>query len=454
MTLSKKQRRYVKMTLEFSGNFKVRRLFKYALPSIIMMVFTSIYGVVDGFFVSNFAGKTPFAAVNLIMPFLMILGCVGFMFGTGGSALIAKTLGQGDHKKANEIFSFIIAACFVSGLVLAAIGYVTLPTVAKLMKAEGELYTDALLYARIILAALPFYVLQYEFQCLFACAGKPKLGLYVTVAAGVTNMILDALFCAVFSWGVAGAAAATAVSQLIGGIVPVIYFARKNTSLLGFCRFKFDGKVLLKTCTNGSSELMSNISMSIVSMLYNLQLMKYLGENGVAAYGVLMYVSLIFQAVFIGYSVGTAPIVGYKFGEDDRAELHSLLKKSVCVIAVFAAFMFAAGELLAKPLSAVFVGYDKELMEITIHAFRVFSFSFLFSGFAIYGSAFFTALNDGLTSALISFLRTLVFQIAAVLLFPLVLDVDGIWLSIVAAEVMAVIVTALFLAGKRKKYGY
>lgn len=442
------------MTLEFSGNFKVRRLFKYALPSIIMMVFTSIYGVVDGFFVSNFAGKTPFAAVNLIMPFLMILGCVGFMFGTGGSALIAKTLGQGDHKKANEIFSFIIAACFVSGLVLAAIGYVTLPTVAKLMKAEGELYTDALLYARIILAALPFYVLQYEFQCLFACAGKPKLGLYVTVAAGVTNMILDALFCAVFSWGVAGAAAATAVSQLIGGIVPVIYFARKNTSLLGFCRFKFDGKVLLKTCTNGSSELMSNISMSIVSMLYNLQLMKYLGENGVAAYGVLMYVSLIFQAVFIGYSVGTAPIVGYKFGEDDRAELHSLLKKSVCVIAVFAAFMFAAGELLAKPLSAVFVGYDKELMEITIHAFRVFSFSFLFSGFAIYGSAFFTALNDGLTSALISFLRTLVFQIAAVLLFPLVLDVDGIWLSIVAAEVMAVIVTALFLAGKRKKYGY
>lgn len=442
------------MTNEFSGSFKVRRLLKYALPSIIMMVFTSIYGVVDGFFVSNFAGKTPFAAVNLIMPYLMILGCVGFMFGTGGSALIAKTLGQGDSKKANEIFSLVVVACFITGVILAVVGVIALPAVAKLMKAEGSLYDDALLYARIILAALPFYVLQYEFQCLFACAGKPKLGLYVTVAAGVTNMVLDALFVAVFPWGIAGAAAATAVSQLIGGIVPVIYFARKNNSLLRLGRFKLDGKVLLKTCTNGSSELMSNISMSLVGMLYNLQLMKYLGENGIAAYGVLMYVSMIFQAVFIGYSVGTSPVVAYKFGEDDRAELHSLLGRSVRVIGAFAILMFAAGELLAKPLSAVFVGYDEKLMKLTVHAFKMFSFSFLFSGFAIYGSAFFTALNDGLTSALISFLRTLVFQIAAVLLFPLIFDVDGIWLSIVAAEVMAVLVTVLFLALKRKKYGY
>lgn len=442
------------MTLEFSGSFNTKRLLKYALPSIVMMVFTSIYSVVDGFFVSNFVGKTPFAAVNLIMPYLMILGCVGFMFGTGGSALIAKTLGQGDHKKANDIFSFVVVACFAIGVILAVVGLIALPTVARLMKAEGVLYDNALLYARIILAALPFYVLQYEFQCLFACAGKPKLGLYVTVAAGVTNMVLDALFVAVFPWGIAGAAAATAVSQFVGGVVPLIYFARKNSSLLHLGRFKFDGKVLLKTCTNGSSELMSNISMSIVSMLYNLQLMKYLGENGIAAYGVLMYVSMIFQAVFLGYAVGTSPVVAYKFGEDDRAELHSLLGRSTKVIGVFAIAMFAVGELLSTPLAKIFVSYDEELMKLTVHAFRVFSFSFLFSGFAIYGSAFFTALNDGLTSALVSFLRTLVFQIAAVLLFPLVLDVDGIWISIVAAEVMAVIVTVLFLAGKRKKYGY
>lgn len=442
------------MTAEFAGKFNTRRLLKYALPSIIMMVFTSIYSVVDGFFVSNFVGKTPFAAVNLIMPYLMILGCVGFMFGTGGSALIAKTLGQGDHKKANDIFSFVVVACFITGVILAVVGIIALPAVAKLLKAEGSLYDDALLYARIILAALPFYVLQYEFQCLFACAGKPKLGLYVTVAAGVTNMVLDALFVAVFPWGIAGAAAATAVSQIIGGVVPLIYFMRKNTSLLRLGRFKFDGKVLLKTCTNGSSELMSNISMSIVSMLYNLQLMKYLGENGIAAYGVLMYVSMIFQAVFLGYAVGTSPVVAYKFGEDDTAELSALLRRSVKVIGVFAVAMFAVGELLSTPLAKIFVSYDKELMDLTVHAFRIFSFSFLFSGFAIYGSAFFTALNDGLTSALISFLRTLVFQIAAVLLFPLILDVDGIWLSIVAAEIMAVIVTVLFLAGKRKKYGY
>lgn len=442
------------MTAEFSGEFNTRRLLKYAVPSIVMMVFTSIYSVVDGFFVSNFAGKTPFAAVNLIMPYLMILGCVGFMFGTGGSALIAKTLGQGDRKKANEIFSFVVVACFITGVILAILGIVALPAVAKALKAEGRLYDDALLYARIILAALPFYVLQYEFQCLFACAGKPKLGLHVTVAAGVTNMVLDALFCAVFPWGIAGAAAATAVSQFIGGVVPIIYFVRKNTSILQLGRFRFDGKVLLKTCTNGSSELMSNISASIVSMLYNLQLMKYLGENGIAAYGVLMYVSMIFQAVFIGYAVGTSPVVAYKYGEDDRDELHCLLRRSIRVIAVFAIAMFAVGELLASPLAKIFVSYDKELMELTVHAFRIFSFSFLFSGFAIYGSSFFTALNDGLTSALISFLRTLVFQVAAVLLFPLILDVEGIWLSIVAAEVMAVICTVLFLIGKRKKYGY
>ena len=442
------------MTTEFSGSFSCGRLIKYALPSIIMLVFTSIYGVVDGFFVSNYVGKTPFAAVNLIMPVLMILGCVGFMFGTGGCALIAKTLGQGDAKKANEIFSLVIAASLVCGLLLETIGYALLPTLARALGAEGKLYDDCLLYARIILIAQPFYVMQSEFQCMFACAGKPKLGLYVTLASGFTNMILDALFVAVFPWGLAGAAAATAISQLVGGAVPLVYFARKNDSLLRLTRFSYDGKVLLKTCTNGSSELMSNISMSVVSMLYNIQLMKYLGENGVAAYGVLMYVSLIFQAVFIGYSVGTAPIVGFKYGEDRPDELRSVLKKSLGMIFGFAIVMFAAGELLAKPLTALFASYDEELTEITVHAFKIFSFSFLFSGFAIYGSSFFTALNNGLVSALIAFLRTLVFQAAAVMIFPLLWGIDGVWISISAAEVTAAAVTALFLLGNRKKYGY
>ena len=442
------------MKIQLSDHFDTRRLLRFSLPSIVMMVFTSIYGVVDGFFVSNFAGKTAFAAVNFIMPLLMILGCVGFMFGTGGSALISKTLGEGEKQRAGQIFSLIVYASVAVGALLGLIGFIFLRPLARLMGAEGSMLDDCVRYGRIILAAQPFYVLQYEFQCLFATAEKPRLGLYVTVAAGVTNMVLDALFVGVFGWGIAGAAVATGLSQAIGGVIPLIYFARPNSSLLRLGRCRFDGRALIKTCTNGSSEFMSNVSMSLVSMLYNMQLMRYAGEDGISAYGVLMYVSMIFQAIFIGYSVGVAPVVGYHHGAQNQRELHGLLRRSLGVIAACAILMFAAGEALARPLARLFVGYDQALMDMTAHAFVIFSFSFLLSGFSIFGSSFFTALNDGLTSALISFLRTLVFQAAAVLLFPHIWQLDGVWMSIVAAEVMSLLTMAAFLAGKRSKYGY
>ena len=440
--------------IQLSDHFDCKRLLRFTFPSIIMMVFTSIYGVVDGFFVSNYAGKTPFAAVNFIFPVLIILGCPGFMLGTGGSALIAKTMGEGDKKRANQIFSLLIYVGAAAGVVLGAAGIALLPSVAVLLGAEGRLLADCVTYGRIILLAGPFFMLQMEFQCLFATAEKPKLGLTVTVAAGVTNMVLDWLLVGVFRWGLVGAAAATAVSQAVGGVIPLIYFARENSSLLRLTRCPFDGAVLLKTCANGSSELMSNISMSVVSMLYNGQLMAKAGEDGVAVYGVLMYVSMVFQAIFIGYAVGTAPVVGYHHGAGNRGELKGLLRRSVLLIGGFSAAMCLAGETLGRPLSVIFVGYDPELLDMTAHAFAIFSVAFLFSGFAIFGSSFFTALNDGLTSALISFLRTLVFQCAAVIIFPILWGLDGIWWSIVAAEVMAVAVTLAFLTAKRKKYGY
>lgn len=440
--------------IQLSDHFTRKRLLRFSLPSIVMMVFTSIYGVVDGYFVSNYTGKTPFAAVNLIMPFLMILGGVGFMFGTGGGALIAKTMGEGKAEKADKFFSMTVFASIFCGLVLTAVGLLFLRPFARLMGAEGELLENSLLYGTINLIALPFYILQYEFQCLFATAEKPKLGLYVTVASGVANMVLDWLLVAVLPFGLAGAAAATAASQFIGGVFPLIYFARKNSSRLHLTRCRLELRPLGRICANGSSELMSNISMSLVSMLYNVQLMQYAGEDGIAAYGVLMYVSMIFQAIFIGYSVGTAPIVSYHYGAQNREELKSLLRKAIFIVAIAVLCMFAAGELLAAPLSRLFVAYDEELLQMTTHAFAIFSFSFLFSGFAINGSSFFTALNDGLTSALISFLRTLVFQVAAVLLFPLLWGLDGIWFSIVAAEIMAVLATIFFLLKKQKKYGY
>ena len=442
------------MTIQLSDHFTVGRLLRFTFPSIVMLIFTSIYGVVDGFFVSNFVGKTPFAAVNFIMPFLLVLGCVGFMFGTGGGALIAKTMGEGKREEANQIFSLLVYLSLTSGIVLAVLGLVLLRPVARLLGAQGQMLEDCVTYGRIILAAVPAYVLQYEFQCLFATAQKPKLGLYVTVAAGLTNVVLDALLVAVLPWGLQGAAVATALSQCMGGILPLLYFLRPNTSLLRLTRTRFDGKVVLKTCTNGSSELMSNISMSLVSMLYNVQLLRYAGENGVAAYGVLMYVNLVFQAAFLGYAVGTAPVVSYHYGAGNHRELQGLLRKSLAIVACFSVAMCGAAELLAKPLSVLFVGYDQELLGITLEGFAIYSFSFLFSGFAIFGSSFFTALNDGLVSALIAFLRTLVFQVLAVLLLPLFLGLRGIWLSIVTAEAMAVAVTAVLLAANRRKYHY
>ena len=443
------------MNSTFSGHFGYRRLLRVTLPSIVMMIFTSIYCVTDGFFVSNFAGKAAFTAVNFIMPYLMILGCVGFLFGTGGSALIGKTMGEGDRKHADRLFSMVICVTALSGLALGVLGIVLLRPVAELLGAEGELLENCVRYGRLILIANPAYVLQFAFQCLFATAGKPKLGLAVTVAAGVTNMVLDALFVGVFRWGIAGAAVATSLSQCVGGLLPLLSFLGKwNRSELHLTRFRFDGRALGRICGNGSSELMSNISMSLVGMLYNAQLMRYGGQNGIAAYGVLMYVSMIFHACFIGYAVGVSPVVSFHFGAQNRPELHSLLRKSLRLIGGSSIAMLAAGEALARPLGQIFVGYDEALLAMTVRAFRIYSFSFLLAGVAILGSSFFTALNDGLTSALISFLRTLVFQIAAVLLLPLVLELDGIWLSIVFAETMAVLVTTVFLLAKRKKYGY
>ncbi len=442
------------MKIQLSDHFTCSKLLRLTLPSIVMMVFTSIYGVVDGFFVSNYVGKTPFTAVNFIYPVLMILGCAGFMFGTGGGALIAKTMGEGRPEQANRLFSLIVYVSAACGVVLEALGLALIRPVAVALGAQGQLLEDSVVYARVILLALPAFILQYAFQCLFATAEKPTLGLWITVAAGCTNMALDALFVAVLRWGLVGAAAATAASQLVGGVIPLIYFSRPNSSLLRLGRTRFDGRALVRVCSNGSSELMSSISASVVSMLFNAQLLRYAGEDGVAAYGVLMYVSLVFAAVFIGYSVGVAPVVGYHYGAQNHAELRGLRRRSLGVVAVFSAAMFAAALLLARPLSLLFVGYDQELLALTIRAFSIFAFSFLFSGFAIFGSSFFTALNNGLVSAAISFLRTLVFQAAAVLVFPLVWEVDGIWLSIVAAEALAAAVTAAFLWGLRKKYQY
>lgn len=442
------------MAIQLSDHFTYNKLLRFTFPSIVMMLFTSIYGIVDGFFVSNFVGKTPFAAVNFIWPFLMMLSAIGFMFGTGGSALVAKTMGEDQHEKANRFFSLFVYVSFGLGIIIMIFGLIFIRPIAALLGAEGTMLGDCVVYGRIILLALPTCILQMAFQSFFVTAEKPKLGLFVTVASGVTNMVLDALLVAVIPMGLVGAALATALSQVVGGVIPLIYFFRPNSSLLRLAKTNFDWKALTKACSNGFSELLSNISMSLVNMLYNIQLIRFAGEDGVAAYGVIMYVCLIFLAIFIGYSIGTAPVVGYHYGAQNHPELKSLLRKSLIIYGIVSVCMVACSLLLAGPLSGIFVGYDDVLLEITIRGFRVFSFSYLFSGFAIFASSFFTALNDGMTSAVISFMRTVVFQVAAVLLLPLIWGLDGIWISVVVAEMLAVVVSAVLLYTKRKRYQY
>ena len=444
------------MQIKLSDHFTYGRLLRFTFPSIAMMIFTSIYGVVDGFFVSNFAGKTPFAAVNLIMPLLMIVATVGFLFGTGGTAIVSNVLGQGDRERANRYFSLFTYLSLGLGIFFSLLGFVLIRPISRMLGAQGALLENCVVYGRIILLATPFYILQLLFQSFFVTAEKPKLGLAVTVCSGVTNMVLDAVLVTLLPQHhkLAGAAVATSISQAVGSIVPLVYFFRENTSLLRLGPTRYDGGAVAQATINGSSEFMSNISMSLVGTLFNLQLMHYAGENGVAAYGVMMYVSMIFSGAFIGYSIGTAPVIGFHYGAQNHAELKSLLRKSLVLLSILGICMTAAAELMAQPLAQFFVGYDPALMQLTVSGFRIFALCFLFMGFAVFASGFFTALSDGLTSALISFLRTLVFEVAAVLILPKLLGINGIWFSIVAADMLSVVLSFCFLAIKRKKYHY
>ena len=442
------------MKVNLSDHFTYRKLLNFVLPSIVMMVFTSIYGVVDGLFVSNYAGKTAFAAINLVMPFIMVLGGMGFMIGTGGTALVAKVLGEEEKKEANRYFSMMVLVTLLLGVALSVVGVIFMRPVSRLLGATEAMMDDCVLYGRIVIAFTFTFMLQNVFQSFLIVAEKPKLGLGVTVAAGVTNMVLDALFVGGFGWGIAGAAVATGLSQCVGGILPLIYFLRPNNSLLRLCKTRLELRPILKACGNGSSELMSNISSSFVSMLYNFQLLRFAGEDGVSAYGVLMYVQFIFVAIYVGYAVGSAPIVGFHYGAKNHNELKNLLRKSTLLRASSGVVLTILAMALAGPLAKIFVGYDQGLYDLTRHAFRVFAYSFLLAGFNIFASSFFTALNNGVVSAAISFLRTLIFQTASVLLLPLVLGVDGVWWAIFAAEVFASLISVAFLFAKRERYHY
>lgn len=442
------------MAIKLSDHFNYKKLLRFVLPSILMMVFTSIYGVVDGIFVSTVVGDTAFKAVNLVMPLPMALGSLGFMLGAGGSAIVSKTFGEGNDELANRYFSLLVYVTALGGIVIAVLGELVLEPFCKFFKAEGDYLDFCLRYGRIVIAGVPFFMLQNIFQTFFVTAEKPKLGFLVTLIAGCSNIVGDWLLVGVFRFEVEGAAVATVVGEALGAIIPIIYFLRKNTSILKLGKTQMYGKVLLDACTNGSSEFLSNVSGSFVSMLYNYQLTRLVGSDGVGAYGVLMYVNFIFFAIFIGYSVGIAPVVGYNYGAKNDSELKNIFKKSIILMSIFGIVMTVFAEAFAPVLASVFSGDNQNMYKLTCRAFLFSGFVFLMCGFNIFGSAFFTALGNGPISAIISCLRTLVFQTACVLVLPLALSLDGVWLAVVVSDFCALIVTWSFLIAKRKKYGY
>lgn len=442
------------MRIQLSDHFNYNNLLKFVLPSILMMICTSIYGVVDGLFVSNFVGKTHFAAVNLIMPFFMGIVTIGFMIGTGGSAIVAKTLGEGKKQKANEYFTMLICLTVILGIIVTVLGLLFLRPIILLLGAKGILIEYCVTYGRIILISMTAFMLQTTFQSFFIVAEKPALSLKISVAAGLTNMILDFVFIVIFQWGLVGAALATMLGEVVGGVVPLFYFSRKNNSLLRFAKFQWNISIIWKTCTNGSSEMMTNLSASLVNILYNYQLMKLAGENGISAYGVIMYVNFIFTALFIGYSIGSAPIIGYHYGAANHNELKNLFQKSLKLITIFSVLLTILAEVLSMPLASIFVGYDKELLALTYNGFRIYAVSFMIAGFNIFSSGFFTALNNGVISAVISFARTLIFQLGSVLILPFFIGLNGIWAAIIVAELLALFVSLYFFATKRKIYHY
>lgn len=442
------------MNIQLSEHFTYKKLIKFTIPTIIMMIFTSIYGVVDGIFVSNCVGSDAFASVNLIMPVLMILGTIGFMVGTGGSAIVSKTMGEGDKEKANEYFSMLNYFLIVIGFILTIIGLIFIEPISKLLGAEGDILENCTIYGKVLTIALIPFLLQNSFQSFFIVAEKPQMGLKISIMTGVTNMILDFLFIYVLKKGIFGAALATLISQTIGGIIPLVYFIHKNNTPLRIKKTKFNIKILIQTCINGSSEMLTNISMSLVNMLYNMELMKFAGSDGIVAYGVIMYIAFIFSGTYIGYSIGSAPIISYHYGANNKEELKNLLKKSVILLIITSVVMTIVAEIFAKLLASIFVSYNQSLLEMTTNAIRIFSISFIISGFNIFASSFFTALNNGLVSAIISFLRTLVFQVMMILLLPALFEINGVWFSVVVAEILALIVSTIFLIINKKKYEY
>lgn len=440
--------------IQLSDHFTYGRLIRFVVPSVAMMVFTSIYSVVDGFFVSNYVGVTGFAAINLMLPILMFFSCLGFLFGTGGTAIVSRTFGEGNPERANSYFSLICYAILITGVAVTVVTIIIMPWVVTRLGATGQLREYAILYGRITMLSTPLYMMQTASQSFFAAAERPQMGMYMTIAGGLTNIGLDYILVAKLGYGLIGASVATTVTEGVSGLVALVFFMAPNGSLLRIGKTAFNGKVLTEACANGASELMSSLSSTVVGVLCNYQLMRFGGENGIAAYGVIMYVGFVFISMFLGYAFGVAPVVGYNYGAENHSELRNVLVKSLTLIGAAGVAMAALAQIFAGAIGQIYVGYNAELLEMTVHGMKIYMLSYLVCGFNIFGSAFFTALSNGKVSAVLSAMRSFVFQAVCLIVLPMFLEITGVWSATLLAEGLTVIMTATVLIRLRERYHY
>lgn len=444
----------VNMSYKISEHFNIKKIIIFTLPSIGMMLISSIYGVVDGFFVSNYIGSNAFAAVNIVWPFEMILGSFGLMIGAGGSALVSKTMGEQKYDLANRYFSMLIIFVIIFGMFISILGIIFNPYIIHLLDLDQETINNCNIYANVLFIFLIFFMLQNIFQSFNIVASKPEMGIITMILSGITNILLDYIFIVILNMGIFGAALATGLSQFAGAIVPFIFFINKNSTLLRIKFVKIDFKIILKTSYNGISEMLSSISFSLVSILYNIILLSYIGINGVNAYGVILYISYIFISIYFGYSMGISPIISYNYGAKNKKELNNIFNISLVLICSVSILLTFIGYIFAKQLSSIFVNYDKELLNLTTHALHINVFSFLFCGYNIFASSLFTALNNGTVSLILSFLRSLIIQVVCILTIPILFGSEGIWFAGVVSDIISLIISIIFIFKYRNKYGY
>ena len=447
-------------SIHLSDHFTYKKILRFTIYPILMMLITSIYWIVDGFFISNYVGPSAFAGVNLIFPVVMIVACIGFMFGSGGAALVSKKLGEGDSDGANKTFSLITYVTLGTGLILSLIFFFLVRPIAmgfasiNQVEASEAMIDSAEVYGRIMVGGVFLYIMQGYFHSFFSVNEKSSLGFLFTLISGLTNMLLDYLLIGVFRAGVVGAACASLSGMFISAVGPFLYFRFGKNNLIKLGKPRWNLNEITQSIANGSSEFVSNVSGSIVTIVFNVQLLKYIGEVGVSAYGIIGYVCFVFFAIFIGYSIGIAPVIGYNYGAKNPVELTNVLRKSFVIISVSGVAMTLLSAGLADPITRIFSAGVGELHTLGVRAMRIFSICYLMAGFSMFGSSFFTALNNGLISALISFCRTLVFQLGSVFVLPLIVGVDGIWFSIIVAEFLSMVMTIIFISARRRKYGY